>query len=194
MQHFLLGFLVKTFASLDDTFARIPVVAAITNTRVGKIAFSLGNLLAVSAILIFAIFFSFLIKPVGFVHYLAAGLIFLMAAGVYKANFISHSEQRFSRRFFRLKTVSVERVAQLVGIGFVVSGITLLDDLIVLIPLFIDNPGFKLELALGVYTATLLEIVAIIFFAERLHKIKYKREIATVVLIILGFLVLFRVV
>jgi hypothetical protein len=47
LKYLLLGFAVKIITGFDDTITHIPVLASVTRTRAGKIAFSIGTLLAI---------------------------------------------------------------------------------------------------------------------------------------------------
>ena len=79
MQSFLIGFFAKTIASFDDMLTRIPVLAALTRTWKGRIAFSVGTLLATALIIFLAQFFASLIQNIPYQRYIIAGIIGLLA-------------------------------------------------------------------------------------------------------------------
>jgi hypothetical protein len=81
------------------------------------------------------------------------------------------------------------RCAKLIGIGFIASVATVLDDIVAYSPLFLDTLIRPFAI-IGILAATILEIIAVIHFAEKIAKIKYKDEIAGIGLVILGILIL----
>jgi len=190
LEYFILGFLVKIIASLDDAITRIPIVAYITKTRLGRIAFSIGNILAVCLIIIIALLLSIFVSELAYAKHISAGLVFLLAIAVYF-------------KFFKSKNVGPEktkthkccwaRALKLAGMGFLVSFVTLIDDMVAMAPLFLNN-DHKAYTILGILIATIIQIVLIIYFAKQLDRIKYKREIASIGLVILSVLIFFGVV
>lgn len=194
LQQILTGFLVKSIASFDDTLTRIPLLAQLTGTNKGRIAFSVGTLLALTIILIIAIFFSFLLDLIPFRRQILAALIFLISIAVYLEIFIRSSDQKLKQKLTSLEATSHIRFVKLIGIGFIISFITLIDDAIVLVPLFIEDNMTKLFSLIGVYLAALVQIVLVVYFSSEIEKIKYKKEIASLSLVVLAVLVWWGVI
>ncbi|OGM32043.1 hypothetical protein A3D01_02885 [Candidatus Woesebacteria bacterium RIFCSPHIGHO2_02_FULL_39_13] len=190
----LLGFLVKSIASFDDTLTRIPILSEMTQTPKGKVVFSIGTILALTAILIIAIFFSFLFDLIPFRRPVLAVLIAFLGLVVYFELLVPKEEPKLKQNISQLGSVTSTHLFRLLVAGFVISFITLLDDALVLVPLFIGDGRNKLITSIGVYIAAFLQIFLVIFFSRTIEKIKYKKELATASLLVLAFLVLVGVV
>ena len=187
------GFIVKSIASFDDTLTRIPVIIQLTRTKAGRVAFSIGTLLALTAILVLAIFFSFLLDLIPYRRQVVSALIFILALLVYFDVFISASNRQIESKFLPT-SLSTKDFNKLVSIGFVVSFVTYLDDSIVLVPLFFGDHLNKFLAVVGIYLAAIVQILAVIYFGEKLAKIKFKKEIASGALVLLSVLVFIGVV
>lgn len=94
-----------------------------------------------------------------------------------------------------MQKISAERFTKLMFIGFIASLTTVLDDTIAYLPLFIaDSNTTTIYAVVGILSATIMEILLVIFFAEKIAKIKYKEEIAATGLIILAGLILLEII
>lgn len=186
------GFLVKTIASFDDTLTRIPVISYLTKTKKGRIAFSIGTLLALTVILVIALFFSTLLSLIAYTRQITAALIFILAALIYFDVFLIQSTNRLASKFSTID--SSQNLARIMKIGFLVSFITLIDDSLVLVPLFLNDNLSKFSSVIGVYLAAILQILVVIYFGERLEKIKYKKELASASLLTLSALVFMGII
>src|SRR5687767_5809074 len=139
-----------------------------------------------------AIFFSSLIRLVPYPHLVTAGLIAFLSVLIYFEIFKTgpgKMEERMIGKKFLFGPIS-----RLVMSGFVVSFITLIDDSVILLPLFVSEERNRFGAVIGIYAAALLQVLLVIFFGGRLQKIKYKKEIASGSLIVLALLIVFRVV
>lgn len=190
LKYFTLGFFVKAVTSLDDTLTRIPIIASFTKTRMGKVAFSIGNLIAIGLAIIIAVFFSALIKNFQYYKHISAGLIFALAIAIYFDVFVHKPRARAEDKLKKFQKISVERFTKLVGIGFIASFATVIDDIIAYSPLFLAGIATKIYASLGILIATILEIILVIYFAEKIDKIKYKKEISCLGLVLFGILIL----
>lgn len=186
------GFLVKSIASFDDTLTRIPIISELTKTRSGRVAFSIGTLIALTLILIIALFFSFILNAIPYPRQVAAVLIFILAILVYFDVLIVKAEKKIGERFIKHDTTG--RLAKIGWVGFLVSFITLIDDSFVLLPLFLEDHLTDFFAVIGVYLAAILQIIIVIYFGEKLEKIKYKKELSAGSLILLSVLVFTGVV
>ena len=77
--------------------------------------------------------------------------------------------------------------------GFIAAFITVIDDALAYSSIFLVSENL-VSVIIGIYIATLLEITGIIYFSKKISKIKYKKEISSVGLIILGFLILLKII
>lgn len=115
---FVLGFIVKVVASLDDTISRVPVIMAVTQTSKGKIAFSIGSLLAVFIAIIFAGLLSEVLSELAWYRYLTAGVIYLLAIFVfYEA--ITESRHQRAKKIAKQKDTSKLNDFQLILLGLI---------------------------------------------------------------------------
>ncbi|KPJ85187.1 hypothetical protein AMJ57_03995 [Parcubacteria bacterium SG8_24] len=186
---FLLGFGVKFIASLDDTIVKLPVISTITRTRTGKVAFALGNLLAVVvAVSLAAISARFLGRFE--VSRFAVGILILLLAGLTLLDLIPGSRRSRPERWpFRDGIVTSRRFLRLILAGFIVSLITLIDDIAAILPLFLGWEIFPAILA-GILVATILHLLMLIFFSDLLDRLPRKREIAAAGLGLYGALIM----
>lgn len=191
----ILGFLVKIITGLDDTITSVPVIASITRTKMGKIAFSIGTLAAISVAILIATVFSEIINNIPHYRYITAGLIVFLAIAIYFDLFIHKPKSKAEKKLFRKKIISTARFTKLVVIGFIASLATVFDDIIAYLPLFTDaTASISIASGIGIITATILEISLVIFFSERIAKIKYKEEIAAAGLLILAGMIVFNII
>jgi hypothetical protein len=191
LQHFFLGFFVKAVASFDDTLTRIPIISLLTKTLKGKIAFSIGTLLALSVILIFTSLIYSVLELFPYKKYLIAGLIFILAILVYFGFFIKVPIAKVEKLV--KPEFTTRRFLKLLIVGFVISFVTLIDDSLVLVPLFLEDRLSTAIAISGVYAATLIQIAIVIYFGEKINNIRFKREISSGALILLSVLILLGV-
>jgi len=188
LEYFLLGVFLKAIAGFDDTVTRIPIIARLTRTRQGKIAFSIGTLLAMSVSVTLSIFLATFLETIPFTKELAATLIFILAALVYFNVFVQ--KPRKETKTFAMKKISSKRFKKLMIIGFVVSLATVLDDTLVYVPLFFSKRIFWPFAIAGIFFTSLIQVLFAIYFSKRIAKLPYKKEIATIGLIAIGLLTL----
>jgi len=193
-KYILNGFIFKTIASFDDVVTRIPIIAHFAKTKKGRIAFAFGNLLAATIAIILARIFVEIIKDLPNVHIMAAVLIMILAIVVYFDLFSKKEEKKIKEKEHKIiKDVVEANFFKLMSIGFIVSLITLLDDFIVLSPLFLASFINQAAAIVGVYLSTLIQLVLMIYFGKKLAGIKNIKEIAAIGLFILAILVYFKV-
>jgi len=190
LKPFIIGFVVKIAASFDDTLTRIPVIASFTKTRRGKVAFSLGTIFSLTAALALALFFTELIDGLSGARMIIAGLLLLLAVVVYLDIFARRTEKKVKEKTRQLERISNQRFFRLMAIGFVVSFLTVLDDVIVMTSIFLNTDiQTKAYISFGIYLATILQVMVTIYFAERISSFRYKKELASAALVILAVLV-----
>lgn len=184
------GFIIKIAAGFDDMFSRVPVVVALTRTRIGKIAFAIGNLLAVILVIAAVQYIAPFMENIENYRALIGSAILVIAAVVYFELFSGFATRRQEGVVKRLSSrFSLERFLTLMSVGFVVSLFTLIDDAVVYMPLFVTDGLSSWLAAAGILVATLIQLAVMVYAAERLAKIKYQKEIAAGALLIYAALV-----
>ena len=118
-------------------------------------AFSVGTLLALTLILIIATVFSTILKATSYTRQIASGLIFLLAVLVYFDILVTQSNKQIEARLSSLDPLQ-ENFPRIIGVGFIVSFITLIDDMFVLVPLFLHDNFTSFLAVIGVYFAAIL--------------------------------------
>jgi len=191
MEPFLIGFFAKTIASFDDMLTRIPVLAALTKTWKGRIAFSIGTLAATVLIILLAQFFASLIQSIPYQRYIIAGIIGLLALVIYFDIFIPKRRITVQEKLLE-KSIPKANMLTVLWTGFLISFTTLIDDTIVLLPLFNENDQFLL--IAGILFSSLMGVAVVIWFGRKLERFKYKKEVALFTLLLYGFLVVLGVI
>jgi len=195
IKYLFLGFFIETIASFDDVVTRIPVISYLTKTRMGKIAFSIGNLIALTLAVVLAVLLTSLIKDFQYSSYLTGGLIFVLAILIYFDAFLFKFETKAEEKLVKkVKNISTERFIKLIIVGFLISFVTFIDDIIVISPLFLKNDFTQIAAIIGIFISGIIQIFAMIYFAEKIDKVKYLKEIATGGLVLLGILVILGIV
>ena len=113
------GVFVKGIASFDDTLTRIPIIAELTRTKKGRIAFSFGTICALTVIVTIAILFSNILNRIAFRNQIIALLIFVLAILVYFEVFINKSQKKVEKSLKKVKARSVP-IVKLISIGFII--------------------------------------------------------------------------
>jgi hypothetical protein len=190
VEYFIFGLLVKIITGFDDTITNIPILASVTKVRMGKIAFSIGSLVAIIVAIIISILFASILHGFPYYRYISAALIFILAAMIYFDVFVHKPRTKAEQRLLRQQKVSAERFTHLIGIGFLASIATVLDDIIAYLPLFLASVAESIYAIAGIIAATIIEILAVVYFSTFVARIRYKEEIASAGLVVLGILIL----
>ena len=190
---FLSGLFVKLLAGFDDTMTRIPIMSNMTQTKKGRIAFAVGIFIAVSLVIFLSFTFASLIKSIPYVHYISAGLIFLLAMSIQFNLFTEKPKKAIRKKLANIKRVSAKRFFKLISIGFLTAFATLIDDTIAYSGLFVSQASNTVPIILGFFTGTLMQLTIIVYFAKQFSKIKYKKEITVIGLIILSLLIALKI-
>jgi len=187
------GFLIKLITGLDDTIVHVPLIASLTKTRRGRIAFSFGILLAVTLAIIISFLFASILRSFAYYNTLSALMIFILATSIYFDLFFKQSKKKVQTKIKMLKKpIPLKRILKLIGIGFLAAFVTVIDDSLAYSSLFLalDSSLFAI---IGIYLAVLLELFVIISFSRKISKIPYKKEVSVFGLMIIGYLILFGV-
>ena len=190
IKYLLLGIFVKLITGFDDTIMHIPVLANITKRRLGKVAYSIGMLAAICLAITIAVIFAEILRHFIFYRYISAGLVFLLAIFIYFDVLIHKPRRRAEQKLAKSKKITTERFLHLIGIGFIVSAATVIDDIIAYTPLFLSSFYFSAFAIAGIIIATLLEILIVIYLSKKIYHFRYKKEVATFGLLVLGVLIL----
>lgn len=193
LKFLLAGFTINLLTSIDDAMTRIPVLSANTRTIKGRLAFSFGNLLAVTLAIFIAYVLSQFLASIPESNTIVALLIFVLAGVIY-FDLLALKPPKKVQAEIKQSQISNQRLTKLVGLGFVMAFITMVDDMFALAPLFLHGEKESFAAIVGIYAASLILIFIVIFFSEKLSSLPRKREIATVTLVIFGLLLLSHVI
>lgn len=182
------AFFVKIIAGFDDTMTRIPILANITRTRIGKVAFAIGVFLAISLAMLVSFLFGSAIKAIPYSNFISAGLILALALSIYFGLFVRKPKEKVEVKVKKLggRGISKKRFLDLIAVGFLTAFATIIDDIIVYSSLFLGPLSNIPYVIAGILSATLLQLGAVIYFSHKLMKLKYRREITLIGLIILA--------
>jgi len=183
------GFLVKLITGIDDSMVHIPIIANMTRTRLGRIAFAVGILFAITLAIIFSFLFASTIRLIPYYKYLSAGLIFVLAFTIYFDLLIHKPKEKVEKKLKKIKRISAKRFLKLIGIGFITAFATVIDDTIAYSSLFLSLTSVYFVI-IGIYLATITQLIMVVYFSKKIQKMPYKKEITVFGLIILGFLIL----
>ena len=192
MKYFSLGFIINTFTSFDDAITRIPLLSSTTNTRLGRLAFSIGNLLAVTVAIALSVFFAQFLSVLPYGNIFIAGFIFIMAVIIY----FDLVHLKPPKKVISAVTeghISTLRFSKLLILGFFMTLVTMTDDIFALAPLFLNGKYPTLLAIVGIYISSIILTLSVFYFAERIQAVPHKKSIATLTLIIFGLLILFKV-
>ena len=193
LKYFISGFFIKTIAGFDDSMIRIPICANITKTKTGRFAFAIGTFLAITLAIIFSFLFGSIIKSIPYSKYILAALIFFLALSIYFNWFIQKPKEKVEEKLKKIKRISTKRFFKLITIGFFVAFATIIDDTIAYSALFLGPISNIPYVVGGIFTATILQLSMLVYFSKKIMKLKYKKEITTIGLMVLGMLILFGV-
>ena len=193
LKHFLGGFTVNLLTSIDDSVTRVPVLSSSARTTRGRLAFTLGNLLAVTVAIGIAWALAQVLTALPGGNTLIALLVFGLAALVY-FDVLTLSPPKPLHAEIQRSTLSGVRTAKLVGLGFVMTFLMVLDDIFALAPLLVGGVRESLLVIAGIYAATLVLALGVLYFAEALAALPHQRLIATGTLVVFGVLLLVGVV
>jgi hypothetical protein len=189
VKYFLSGFFVKLLAGFDDTMTRIPIMAHMTKTQKGRIAFAIGIFLAITIVMTLAFIFASSIKAIPYASFISAGLIFLLAMSIQFDLFTEKPKKEIREKISRVKRVSVERFFKLIGFGFITAFATIIDDTIAYSGLFLNTLSNPVWVIAGILTGTILQLTVIVYFSSKFTRIKYKKEITVFGLVLLSLLI-----
>jgi len=190
----LSGFMVKIITGFDDTITQVPIMTSLTKTKKGKFAFLFGIFLAVTLAIILSFLFANFLKAFNYYSILASILIFFLAFAIYFNIFLPKSKQKTQQKIKKIKnTISFKKIIKLISLGFLAAFVTVIDDSLAYSSLFLTL-NLNLFAILGIYLALILELFAVLSFSKQISKLKYKKEISVFGLIILGFLILFKII
>lgn len=194
IKYFISGFFVKIITGFDDLMIHIPIIANIAKTKKGKIAFSLGILTAIAFAVLLSVLFASTLKLIPFYNYISSVLILLLAFAIYFDLFVHKPKEKIEKKLKKIKPISIKRFFKLMGIGFITAFATVVDDTIAYSSLFLTSFSIMPYAIIGIFSATILELIIVIYFSKKIQKLPYKKEITSAGLIILSLLILFKII
>jgi hypothetical protein len=189
LKSLLSGFFVKIVAGFD-VLTRISIMTNVAKTKKGKLAFILGVLFIVTLMIIFSFFFGSILKRIPYSNYISAGLIFLLAIFIQFNVFFEKPKKKTEKKLVHYKPVfSKKKFFKLIFIGSLATFATIIDDTIAYTGLFASKITNNLFIIIGIFLAVSLEILMMIYFSDKLMRLKYRKEITSIGLIILAILI-----
>ncbi len=195
LKYISIGFISKFFASFDDMATRIPIIAHFAKNKKSRIAFCFGNLVAVLVTVILAYILSEIIEGLKNIHIFSSLLIVVLAFVVFFDLFDQNKDEKVEKKKKKIvkKVHKTNNFLKLTLIGFIFSLITLLDDLIVLAPLFLTSLFNVLLIIIGIFISTFMQLFFVIYFSKKISRLSHVKEIASIGLIFLAILVYLQV-
>lgn len=193
IKYFLSGLFVKLLAGFDDTMTRIPIMSSMTKTKKGRYAFALGIFLAILIVMFVAFTFASLIKSIPYIHYISAGLIFLLAMSIQFNLFTEKPKTKIRKQISHVQRVSRKRFLKLILFGFITAFATILDDTIAYSGIFLSAIPNTLPVIIGILVGTFIQLTIIIYFSSKFYKLKYKKEITVFGLVLLSLLIALKI-
>lgn len=187
---FVAGFITFFVTGLDDTIA----YASFMQTRRAKLLVSSGIVTATILDILIAIFLSGLVRQLPYPHVIGgSGLILLGLWVLLKRD----PEQRRERIEARMEGGESDRRSlrhdgRLFFIGFITFFFTGLDDTIAY-SFLLTGQAAIIGFSAGILTATVINLFLVFFIADRLRELPHTRIIGGLALIVLGFLLAFRI-
>jgi putative Ca2+/H+ antiporter (TMEM165/GDT1 family) len=189
VKYFLSGLFVKLLAGFDDTMTRIPIMANMTKTKKGRIAFAIGIFIAVALVTAFAFVFASVIRSIPYSRYISAILIFALAMFIHFDLFTEKPKKKIRKKLQHVRRVSVERFFKLMGFGFLTAFATIIDDTIAYSGLFLNTLANPIPVILGIFSGTILQLIVIVYFSQKFSKLKYQKEITVFGLVLLSLII-----
>ncbi len=191
-KYFSLGFFTRVVTGFDDTLTQIPLIAYATKTKAGRLAFALGIFCAVCVAVMLAIFFSSLLRAIPYYRYIVGGILVILAGVIY-FELLGHKEDSKKHKAppakVKFKKISTRSFLRLMGMGFVLAFITILDDLIAYSPLFFDRTIPFYYAFSGIVLATMFQVYALVYLSKQLSQLPYRKLITVSGLLIIAGLV-----
>ena len=191
IKYFLWGMLIKIITGFDDSLTRIPILNYITKTKKGKVSFGIGIFLAMIFGVIVALLFSKLLIAIPNYNYFVAGFLIIVACIIYFEP-LKNKEKEAAKKIEK-NIISNKKVIKLIIYGFLISILTLIDDIFAYSVVFLNKEVNFLIPAAGILLAGLLQIFIVIYFSKKLNKLKFKKEISAIGLLAIAALVFFKI-
>ena len=128
LKSLLAGFTVNLFTSADDALTRIPVLSSSARTIRGMIAFSIGNLFAVTVAVSISFGLSHVLTLLPGGNIIIAMLVFILAGVVYFDVLKLKPPKKIEKQMKEIKATP-KRLRKLFFLGFVLTFITMIDDI-----------------------------------------------------------------
>jgi len=203
IQYFITGFFLKLITGLDDTIVHIPLIANMTRSKIGRMAFATGIFIAIIFALFVSVIFSGIIGSFKYYNLISATLILILAGSIYYDTFLEKPRKKIEAKLDSKKVkkeiekseISTKRFFKLIGIGFVAAFATVIDDIIAYSSIFLNGSSAQIIYGiLGILTATSIELYVVVHFSKKIQKIKYKKQITVAGLAVLSMLISLKII
>jgi putative Ca2+/H+ antiporter (TMEM165/GDT1 family) len=192
IEYFFSGLIIKLLAGFDDAMIHILIISNLTSTKRGRFSFILGIFLSILLVIMLSFLFAKVIKFFPYSNYISALLILIIAFIIYSEKFEKKTKEKIKIKIQKIK-FSKKRFLKLVLTGFLISFVTMINDLIVYSSLFLTNLNAYKHIILGIFAGTIIHLSVVFYFSKQFSKIPYKKEITVFSLIILSFLIMFKI-
>ena len=192
LTYFLAGFFAKAVAGLDDIITETPLLDNIAKTDDAKFAFLIGTLIAISVTIVIASVFSGLIQTLPLYRYVMAAMLFGLATLIYYDVFVLEPKNRV-KMIIETQDFSSDMFPKMIGAGFLATLSTVVSDVIVFMPMFFEG-ALGTFAVWGIFAATIIEVVLVLFFSEKITGMRYKNYFVSMGLILLGLMVVFKII
>ncbi len=192
LKYFFLGIFVKLLAGFDDAMIHIPVISSLAKTKKGRISLILGIFIAITLVIIFSFLFARVIQFFPYSNYISSILILLLAFLIYFEKIEKKPKEKIEKKIKKIK-FSKKRFFKLILTGFLLALATIIDDIVVYSSLFLRSMDYSIYSISGIFVGTIIQLSVVFYFAKQFSKIPYKKEITIIGLIILSFLIMFKI-
>jgi len=182
---FLTGLAVKFVTGIDDMLIHVPVAAGFAKTHFGRLAFAAGIFVSVITVLAAASFLSEIFAKQPSLDLLLASALLLLAAAVYFDIGVYATKARAGFELKALKRIGAIHFTKLAALGFATFFVTAIDDIFAYTAVLID-PVMRPFVMAGILAAAALELALIISASAIIARLPYKKEIATIGLVVLA--------
>ncbi len=203
IQYIFTGFLVKIITGIDDSMVHIPIIANLTKTKIGRISFAIGIFLAITLAIIVSFLFAKTIRAIPYYNYVSSLLLLILAITIYFDIFVHKPKEKIEKKLGnkkttneikKIRTISLKRFFKLVGLGFLTAFATVIDDIIAYSAILLNqNLTIIFFSIIGIYLATITQLILVVYFSSKIQKIPYKKEFTTLGLIALSALIFFKI-
>ncbi|MEX0932490.1 MAG: hypothetical protein WDZ77_00090 [Candidatus Pacearchaeota archaeon] len=188
---FISGVFIKAVTAFDDVMIHVPVAANASDTKFGRIAFSIGVILAITLAILFSFVLASFIKGIPNHREILAGAIIFIALSIYFEWFDGKEpKKKVKSHAKKISKFPIHVSLKPLLISFLIVFMTLIDDIVAYSSLFLGTTISTFYAILGIFAMTFVEVGIIIYFSEKVSKFQYKKEITFIGLLIVSAMIL----